>query len=91
MRITLRHTPAYNLLDPGPRTTFLKHFIALMRYLAAGYGDIGHLRLPGTKIHRSLGSDVDETEKEENAPEWMALDYQEDEQWVDDFGMEYGS
>lgn len=89
MRITLRYTPAYNLLDPGPRTTFLKHLIALIRYLAAGLGDVGHLRLPGTKIHRTVGDVVDGSEKEENAPEWMGLDYQEDEQWINDFGMEY--
>jgi hypothetical protein len=55
--------------------------------LAAGCGDIGHLRLPGTKIHGELESDNDM--EEENTPEWMVLDYQEEKQWIRDFSERY--
>jgi hypothetical protein len=57
---------------------YSKHFIALVRFLAAGYGNVGHLRLPDTNIHGELDSE-NETE-DENAPDWMVLDNQEDEQ-----------
>lgn len=78
MRIELQYTPAYNLLDHISRTAFLKHFIALVRFLAAGHGNVGHLRLPGTTIHRGLTSES-ETE-EESAPDWMVSDCEEDEE-----------
>lgn len=91
MRVTLKHTPPYNLLDPVPHTQFLKHFIALIRYLAAGHGDVGYLRLPVTKSHDEMKRedlDIDE----ENAPErQMVLDDQEDEQWVKEFREQYES
>lgn len=87
-RIPLRHTIAYNLLDPISRTEFLKQFIALIKVLVGGYGNVGHLRLPGTKIHRGLESEADE---EKNAPEWMVLDYQENEQWIKNYETQYES
>ena len=88
-RIPLRHTVPYNLLDPIQRTEFLKHFIALIKVLVGGYGNVGHLRLPGTKIHRELERESEIDEK--NPPEWMVLDYQEDEQWIKNHETQYES
>ena len=89
MRIQLYHTPPYNLLDHHQRTAFLKHFIALVRFLAAGFGDVGHLRRTGTKIHRE--GEIKEVEKDSVAPDWMVLDYQEDEHWIREYGTRYES
>lgn len=57
--------------------------------MAAGYGSVGHLRLPGTKIHRALTSES-ETD-EESAPDWMGLDYEEDEESVEEHEEHYES
>ena len=86
-RIELQHTPSYDLLDPISRTTFLKDFIALIRFLAAGYGNVGHLRLPGTKIHRGLTS-YNEM-KEESGSKWMVSEDMKDESWEKKYKEEY--
>ena len=52
-KINLHHSTSYDLFHPTQRTDFLRHLIALIRYLAAGKGNVGHLRLPGDKIHRA--------------------------------------
>lgn len=85
MRIKLEHTQAYNLLDPIARTTFFKHF---MRFLASGHGNVGHLRLPGTAIHRELKIESESEKEKENAPDWLV---QENEQWLRDYEEEYES
>ena len=96
-RIKLCHTKPDSLVDPIHRTLFLKHFIALIRYLAAGHGNVGHLRLLGDKIHRTLKAIVmdDEEESEEEceeiiAPSWMVLDVGEEEKWVEKHRYDYG-
>ena len=73
----------------SPRMEFLKHFIALTKILMSGFGNVGHLRLPGTKIHRGLEKESDN--EEDNAPDWMVLDSQEDEQRVKNNARQYES
>jgi hypothetical protein len=88
MQIELNHTQFYNLLDPLDRTKFIKHFFALVRYLADGYGDVGHLRRDGNSIHRTLPAGDSEKEA---ASSWMVLDYDEEEEWLKEHGGEYES
>jgi hypothetical protein len=42
-----------NTLHPEPRTKFIEDFVYLLRYVADGRANIGHLRRPGTTIHCS--------------------------------------
>ena len=55
-KIKLRHTRRYNLINTVQRTEFIKEFIALLRYVAAGDAHIGYLRNDTQDIHRTLVS-----------------------------------
>lgn len=88
MQIKLERTQAYNLWDPIARTTFFKQFIALLRFLASGHGNVRHLRLPGTAIHRELKIESEREKEKDNAPDWLV---QESEQWLRDYEEEYES
>ena len=52
-KIKLHHTHRYNLFNRGDRTEFIKDFVALLRFIAAGEANIGHLRKDGDTIHRT--------------------------------------
>ena len=51
--VEIQHTCASNLLDPDSRTAFIVDFIALVRYVADGRANIGHLRRPGRYCYSS--------------------------------------
>ena len=55
-RIDLNHTRLYNLFNAADRTDFFKEFVALLRFVAAGEANIGHVRKDSVTIHRSVGS-----------------------------------
>ena len=55
-KIKLNHTRRYNLLNNMDRTEFIKEFVALLRFVAAGEANVGFLRKYGVEIHRT--SDV---------------------------------
>jgi hypothetical protein len=42
--IPLHRSPLYNLLNADSRTEFIGHIIALIRMVAAGEANVGHLR-----------------------------------------------
>ena len=62
-KIPIQHTAPLNLLHPETRTQFIKDFVYLLRYIAAGYANIGHLRRPGSVIHRFINSSQEEIEE----------------------------
>ena len=53
----LNHSRRYSLLDTKDRTDFIKEFVALLRFLAAGEANIGFLRKDGVDIHRTADGD----------------------------------
>lgn len=47
-----------DLFNTDDRTEFIKEFVALLRFVAAGEVNIGHLRKDSRVIHRSLDEPV---------------------------------
>ena len=86
MRIDLNHIQFYNLLDSIKRIEFIKHFVALLRFLAEGYEDMGHLRRDGNNIHRTL---PEKKSNKEIASSWMILNYDEEIEWFKKHHNEY--
>ena len=52
-KVKLNHTRRYNLFNTVDRTDFIKEFIALLRFIAAGEANIGFLGKKCKEIHRS--------------------------------------
>lgn len=80
-KIKLYHTQTYNLMDTVDRTDFIKEFVALLRFVAAGEAKIGHLRKDSQVIHRTtadIGAVKDEVVLR---PPQEALDEDEEEAW----------
>ena len=73
---SLHHTRRYNLLSRDDRTEFIRHFVALLRFIAAGEANIGHLRNDSDTIHRS----ADETTPILHPPQ-EAMDESEEGKW----------
>ena len=58
-KVTLHHTHPRSLLKPEERDEFLQEFIALIRCLANGEGDVGFLRCEeNPPIHREVSQDI---------------------------------
>jgi hypothetical protein len=86
-KIKLHHTCWYNLLLPDQRTEFIRHFVALLRFVAAGECNVGHLGREREAIHRTL-----EGAGEQVGALWpgqMAMDEREVEEWRAMFGVDY--
>ena len=65
------------------RTAFIKEFIALVRFIAAGEANIGFLGKERTEIHRGeskLPKDMEDEEGEVQPPQ-EAMDHAEEERW----------
>ena len=64
-KIKLNHSRRYSLLDTKDRTDFIKEFVALLRFVAAGEANVGFLRKDGVEIHRTADGDgaVEEDEQ----------------------------
>jgi hypothetical protein len=45
------------------RTEFIKEFVALLRFVAAGEANVGFLRKDGTEIHRKMDDVIEEDEQ----------------------------
>lgn len=58
-KIKLNHSRGYSLLDTEDRTDFIKEFVALLRFVAAGEANVGFLRRDGVEIHRTVDADGD--------------------------------
>jgi hypothetical protein len=74
--VRLQHTHRYNLLKHDERTEFIKEFVALLRFIAAGEANIGELRLDSQVIHRS-----DEEVHGVIHPPQEAMDEPEEDRW----------
>jgi hypothetical protein len=55
-KIPLHHSKLYNLLNTDSRTEFIRHMVALIRMVAAGDANVGHLRKDAGKVHREENS-----------------------------------
>lgn len=70
-KINLNHSRRYSLLDTEDRTDFIKEFVALLRFVAAGEANVGFLRKDGVEIHRTIDvdDDVDDDEQVLHPPQ----------------------
>jgi hypothetical protein len=79
--IHLHHTRQYTLLHPSDRTEFIREFVALVRFVAAGEASIGHLRKDGNTIHRSKEESGAEGDEIVMRPPQQDLDAREEADW----------
>jgi hypothetical protein len=86
-KIKLNHTKRYNLLLAGDRTDFIREFVALLRFIAAGEANIGHLQKDSSVIHRTLHEDVGR--RAVLHPPQEAMDESEEGHWRDLYGWQY--
>jgi hypothetical protein len=85
-KVRLNHTKRYNLLLTGDRTNFIKEFVALLRFIAAGEANVGHLRKDSRVIHRTVEGVED---KAGLHPPQEAMDEPEESRWRDLYGWQY--
>ena len=52
-KVTIKHTKPQSLVEPSSRSQFIRLFVLLVRFVAGGYANVGHLRRSGNNIHRS--------------------------------------
>ena len=93
-KIKLNHSQRYSLLNTKDRTDFIKEFVALLRFVAAGEANVGFLRKDGVEIHRTTDGDgaVEEDEQVLRPPQeemeeieessWRARVQQNKEEYV---------
>ena len=67
-KIKLNLSRRYTLLDTNDRTDFIKEFVALLRFVAAGEANVGFLRKDDVEIHR-IADGVDEDEHISHPPQ----------------------
>jgi hypothetical protein len=77
-KIKLHHTRLYNLCNTMDRTEFIKEFVALIRFVAAGEANIGYLGKNCSGIHRT-DSQVDQDER--LRPPQEEMNGNEEEMW----------
>ena len=68
-KIKLHHSRRYSLLNTNDRTDFIKEFVALLRFVAAGEVNVGYLRKDGVEIHRTADGVADEDEQVLHPPQ----------------------
>lgn len=86
-KIPLHHSALYNLLNTDSRTEFIKHMVALIRMVAAGDVNIGHLRKEGRKIHRQ--EDLSGNAESVMHPPQEEMDEKEESNWRQVSAKEY--
>ncbi len=86
-KVKLNHTRRYNLYKTGDRTEFIKEFVALLRFVAAGEANIGHLRKDSGAIHRSVDESVGV--KVVLHPPQEAMDDSEERRWRELYAWQY--
>lgn len=89
--IPLHHSPLYNHLNTSSRTEFIKHMVALIRMVAAGEANIGHLRRDGTKIHRKVDVTENPIVDPVMHPHQQEMDEKEEFSWKEQEAMNYTS
>ena len=69
-RIKLNHTRIYNLVNNVDRTEFIKEFIALVRFIAAGEANMGFLGKIREEIHRvAIDKSIVDAERVKRPPQ----------------------
>ena len=58
-KVTLHHSQPRSLIDPVERDSFLHEFVAIICYVAGGYGNVGFFRRDSNSpIHRVVNKSV---------------------------------
>ena len=81
-KVQLNHTKRYTLYIAEERTEFIKHTVALFRFVAAGEANIGHVRKDATEIHRK--GDIDEPVE---YPPQRAIDEEDEKRFIEEQGF----
>ena len=88
-KITLNHTRRYNLFNTVDRTEFIKEFIALLRFVASGEANIGHLCKDSPVIHRNMNEGGDVKVASVFQPPQEAMDEAEQDKWKELYAWQY--
>jgi len=57
--LILHHSKPWSLIDPEERDSFLQEFVAIICYVAGGYGNVGFFRRDSNSpIHRVVNKSV---------------------------------
>lgn len=88
-KIKLCHTRLYNLINTEDRTEFIKEFIALLRFVAAGEANIGHLHKDSRAIHRVMN--IGQSVKDDTLlrPPQEELNEDEEDSWRAKYADKY--
>jgi hypothetical protein len=90
-KIELHHTQLFSLFDEKERTDFIRQIVALIRFVAAGEANIGHLRKNGTQIHRSLDASGHLVDEPVLHPPQRVMDEREQAEWRESMSDLYTS
>ena len=88
-KIPLHHSRLYNFLNTDNRTEFIKHMVALIRMVAAGDANIGHLRKDGGQVHREEDPSGNAKEESVMHPPQEEMDEKEQSRWREVSAKEY--
>jgi hypothetical protein len=80
-KIKLNHTRRYNLFNTADRTEFIKGFVALLQYIAAGEANIGFLGKGCKEIHRAKNDKGEFQPDEVLHPPQEEMDETEESMW----------
>ena len=90
-KVKLNHTKRYNLLLTGDRTNFIKEFVALLRFIAAGEANVGHLRKDRQGIHRAMYMKENPVDDPVLRPPQQDLTEDEENRWRTLYATNYTS
>ena len=76
-------------MNASDRTEFIKEFVALLRFVAAGEASVGHLRKESGAIHRSMEIRGDIVEDPVLYPPQEDLNEREEEAWRTLYAAKY--
>ena len=79
-KLKLNYTRRYNLFQTTDHTEFIREFVTLLRFVAAGKANVGHLRRDSEVIHRTTIENIRDDVR--HAPQ-QAQDDSEERVWMD--------
>jgi len=88
-KIRLCHTRPYNLMNTEDRTDFIKEFVALLRFVAAGEASVGYLRKDCRAIHRIVSAGGAIADELVLRPPQQDLNEVEENDWREEMASEY--
>jgi len=80
-KVMLNHTRVYNLFNSIDRTEFIRKFVALLRFVAAGEAKVGCLRKDCSAIHRTRNAAGELKDEPVLRPPQEEMDEFEEEIW----------